>query len=286
MNASSIVALDIGGSKINVGKYQDNKIVCNHVSRFCASASAEVILQFIIDCIEQVSDQSMVAIAIGVPSIVDVESGTVFDAVNIEAWQTVELKSELEQHFSIPVYINNDVNCFVAGEHHSGVAKDYDDVVGLCLGTGFGVGFIFNNQLYMGQNCSAGELGGLSYLEKTIDDYCSGQFFLDNYGIGGDKLAESARQGDEKAKQAFVELGKHLAHAIKTILLVVDPQLIVLGGSVSISFDLFIDSLQQELVSFPYQRVIDNLKIVQSEQSNSALIGAAQLYLQHQMVRS
>jgi len=282
MNSTSIVALDIGGTNINIGRYKDKNIEINQVLAFCAQGSADEILTFIIDCIDKIKDNSTVAIAIGVPCIVDTESGTVYDAVNIESWQKVTLKSALAQHYQLPVYINNDVNCFTAGEHAVGAGKGYNDLIGLCLGTGFGVGFVLNNQLHTGNNCSAGELGSLRYLNSTIDDYCSGHFFKQHYQLDGATLAEKARAGDEEAKQAFVDLGKHLAHAITTLLLVVDPQLIVIGGSVAKSFDLFIEALWQELKTFPYQRVIERLNIVQSGNANSALIGAAELYLKHQ----
>jgi len=282
MNSTSIVALDIGGTKINIGRYKNKNIEINQVLAFCAQASADEILTFIIACIDKMKDDSTMAIAIGVPCIVDTESGTVYDAVNIESWQKVTLKSALQQHYQLPVYINNDVNCFTAGEHVVGAGQGYNDLIGLCLGTGFGVGFVLNNQLHAGNNCSAGELGSLRYLNSTIDDYCSGHFFKQHYQLDGAALAEKARAGDEEARQAFADLGKHLAHAITTLLLVVDPQLIVIGGSVAKSFDLFIDALWQELKTFPYQRVIERLNIVQSSNANSALIGAAELYLKHQ----
>ena len=191
----------------------------------------------------------------------------------------------LEQHFSKPVYINNDVNCFVVGESLSMQHQTYADMVGLCLGTGFGAGIVLNHQLYMGHNCCAGEAGSISYLEGTIDDYCSGQFFKEHYNQCGRDLAEQAEQGDIMAQQAFNEFGKHLAEAISNLLFIIDPQVIVIGGSVAHSFDLFIDALWERLKSFPYRRVIENLNIEKSTSSDSALLGAAHLYLHSPCVR-
>jgi glucokinase len=152
-------------------------------------------------------------------------------------------------------------------------------MVGLCLGTGIGAGIIFQHQLYTGANCCAGEVGSFSYLQGSIDDYCSGQFFNDNYGQCGSQLAIKARAGDEQALSAFVQFGQHVAEAISHLLLVIDPQLIVIGGSVAQSFDLFIEAVWQKLGDFPYQKVIENLKIEKSNQQDSALLGAAHLYL-------
>jgi len=281
---SSIVALDIGGTKITSGRYnysdaKDGVMEAVETLPFCAQGSANEILDFIITCIEKIQLDNMVAIAIGVPSIVDVEQGIVYEAVNIQAWQEVSLKKDLEAHFKLPVYINNDVNCFTVGEHLNGAGSGYKDIVGICLGTGFGAGIVSNNQLYAGHNCGAGEVGCINYLDATIDDYCSGQFFIKHYQECGADLATKARNGDTHAIAAFQAFGKHLANGITPILLILDPQVIVIGGSVAHSFDLFIDALWQELGSFPLKRVIDNLNIEQSKQRNSALIGAANLYL-------
>jgi glucokinase len=284
MSDSSIATLDIGGTKITSGRYnfsglQDGVMDGVETLPFCAQGSAKEILDFIITCIEKIQLDNMVAIAIGVPSIVDVEQGIVYETVNIESWQEVSLKNDLEAHFKLPVYINNDVNCFTVGEHLNGAGRGYKDIVGICLGTGFGAGIVSNNQLYAGHNCGAGEVGCINYLDATIDDYCSGQFFIKYYQECGADLAVKARNGDEDAIAAFHAFGKHLANGITPILLILDPQVIVIGGSVAHSFDLFIDTLWQELGSFPLKRVIDNLTIKRSTQSNSALIGAAHLYL-------
>ncbi|MEW6989891.1 ROK family protein [Colwelliaceae bacterium 6441] len=280
MNSSSIVTLDIGGTTINAGRYQNGNIEVSQLFNFSAQENEAEILQFIIDCIDQVKKENTVGIAIGVPSIVDIKLGIVFDAVNIPAWKKYQLKEALFAHYGCDIYINNDVNCFVAGESAFGAGKTFEDVVGVCLGTGFGSGFFINNQLFAGHNCCAGEVGGISYLDATIDDYCSGQFFLRHYQTSGAALSTQAKNGDKAAILAFETFGQHLAKAISHILFVIDPQIIVIGGSVAKSYHLFIDALWQELENFPYQVVIKNLNIVPSELENSALLGAAHLYLQ------
>lgn len=279
MSFPSIVTLDIGGTKINAGRYVNGVIEDSRSFKFCANANLENIEAFIIHCIDTFFIQNTIGIAIGVPCIVDTQLGVVYDAVNIPAWKEFDLKSRLEQHYKVEVYVNNDVNCFTAGEHKFGAGKGYNDIVGLCLGTGVGSGFIIQNQLYQGQNCSAGEVGEISYLNSTIDDYCSGRFFELQYGVNGAELALSARAGDTLAIAAFEQFGQHLAHAIAHLLLIIDPQVIVIGGSVSHSFDLFIEAVWKGLKTFPYQKVIKNLTISPSNQHDSALLGAAHLHL-------
>lgn len=279
MNSTSIVTLDIGGTTINAGRFQNGVIAESNVRSFAAHKDEASILAFIIFCIDSVKNDSTNAIAIGVPCILDIEQGVVFDAINIPAWQQYHLKAALSSNYQCDIYINNDVNCFVAGEHAFGGAQPYQDVVGICLGTGFGSGYIINQQLYAGQNCSAGEVGGIRYLNGTIDDYCSGKFFTEHYQMTGAELAKLAAQNESKALEAFEQFGAHLAQAISTILFVLDPQVIVIGGSVAQSYHLFIEALWRSLANFPYKRVTNNLTIIKSDLENAALLGAAQLYL-------
>lgn len=272
-----IIALDIGGTNINAGKIIDGKVIRSCKFPFSAHQGLEEIMQFICNCIDTVRSPIFEGIAIGVPCIVN--NGTVFNAVNIPAWKNYDLQDALEQRFNVPVYINNDVNCFAQGAYLFRKNENITNMSAICLGTGIGAGFIIERKLYTGNNCSAGEIGSIEYLTGTFDDYCSGSFFSNHYGISGEALAEKARKGDQKAKDAFIVFGKNLAKAIIFLLLTVDTQLIVLGGSVAHSFDLFIDTVWDELTYCSNQNIITNLKIEKNTAKNCALIGAAFLFL-------
>lgn len=280
MNQFSIIVLDLGGTKLNIGRYRGGKIERSIIYPFDNTLSVDSSIDFLSQCIHELKQADTQGIAIGVPSIVDVKKGIVFNAVNIKSWREVPLKSLLEARFNLPVYVNNDVNCFTKGEHLSGSGQGYQDLVGLCLGTGLGAGIILQNNLYHGANCCAGEIGGVRYLDGTLDDYCSGTFFRKHFSQCGSLVAEQARQGDQKALAVFEQFGAHVAFAIKHLLLMIDPQLIVLGGSVTQSFDLFIESVWQNLADFPYQNVVEKLVIEKGQQQNSALLGAAQLFIE------
>jgi glucokinase len=282
MKKISIVTIDLGGTKINLGLYRSGVIEQNIHKPFDARMSVKESIIFIKNCIDEIRSDDTKAIAIGVPSIVDVKQGVVFNAVNIKSWKKVMLKDDLQALTDLPVYVNNDVNCFVKGEHMLKVREGIQDMVGLCLGTGLGSGVILQNRLYEGRNGCAGEVGGIKYLTSTFDHYCSGKFFKAHSQECGSVLADKARSGDAEAMEVFEQFGQHLAEAIRNVLLIIDPQLIVLGGSVAKSFDLFIDSLTRNLADFPYQNVINNLVIEQSNQADSALLGAANLYLDSQ----
>ena len=84
-------------------------------------------------------------IGIGVPSVVDAARGIVYNVVGIPSWREVYLKDLLEKRFGVPVYVNNDCNCFALGVSRFGEASAYSDVVCVALGTGVGAGIVIGS---------------------------------------------------------------------------------------------------------------------------------------------
>ncbi|MBC8491251.1 MAG: ROK family protein, partial [Candidatus Marinimicrobia bacterium] len=173
----TIIGVDLGGTKIQVGRIRQNKIEQEFYRPISADEEEEIVLTEVIEAIEQVYTKDVDSIGVGVPGIVDVERGIVYDIVNIPSWKEVFLKDRLEARFDCPVYVNNDANCFVLGEKYFGKARSFANIVGITLGTGFGAGIIINNHLYVGKNCGAGEFGMVSYNDRNYEYYCSSQFF-------------------------------------------------------------------------------------------------------------
>jgi glucokinase len=279
-NNSSIAAVDLGGTKILAGKIQNNTVAARAVRPVPATDSDEIVLQEIIIALRTVYGPDVAAIGIGVPSVVDVERGIVYAVQNIPSWEEVHLKDRLEKEFHIPVYVNNDANCFALGEYHYGKGRNYKDMVGMVLGTGLGAGIIIDGRLYNGSNCGAGEIGTIPYKGEMIESFASGQFFSRTCGVSGEIVFQRANSGDPAAIRAYEEYGRELAFAIQVALYAYDPEIIVLGGSVSKAFRLFEKSMRQELESsFAYQHALKRLVIEPSELPDVALFGAAGLHL-------
>lgn len=273
----SNIGIDLGGTSLNIGRVSAGKIQQQMLYSYDAKRSEKDIINFVIDSIESVIDSSVTNIGIGVPSVVDTAKGVVFEAANIPAWKEVPLKAIIEDHFHIPVAVNNDVNCFVLGEHSSGVAKGLDNVVGVCLGTGLGVGLVINGQLYAGNTCGAGELGEISYKNGILEHYCSGQFFKRLYATEGEVVFAAASAGDAKALAILHELGCHIGHAISTCLLAYDPQMVVLGGSVAKAHLYFMAGVRETLRDFPFPTMLERCRIEVSQTEHVAVLGAAAL---------
>lgn len=273
-----VIGIDIGGTKVHIGLVQHGEVIKEVRLSTSANAPKEQILDEIVDGVAQVLTPDVEGIGIGVPGLVDEERGIVHNVQNIPSWREVNLRGHLEEYFRIPVFVTNDANAFAAGEKIYGKGKAYNNIAGITLGTGFGTGIIIDNSLYSGKFSSAGEFGGIPYLDQTLEDYCSGKFFLNKYGMPGAKVQKLAEEGDQRALDILNEYGHHLGNGIKIILYAISPEAIILGGSVCSCFPYFKGAMEKSIASFPFKPVTDQLVIKCSSIGNSAILGAAALF--------
>lgn len=239
--------------------------------------SEEVILGEIIKAINSVFTNDVVGIGVGVPSLVDVKNGIVINPTNIPSWHRVHLKDILEEQFNIPVYINNDANCFALGEKYFGVAKNYENIAGITISTGFGVGIIIDGKLYSGRNAGAGEFCSIPYKDHDYEYYCSTQYFEEKYGIKHDILLARARNKDKIALVIYELFGADLGNAIKTIMYALDPDAIVIGGPLSDAYEFYKTSMLKTVNTFIYRETLRNIKILKSNEPYIPVYGAAAL---------
>ncbi len=274
-----ILGVDLGGTNIRAGMVEGEKISELQVASTPSEEPQEVVLEALSEVISRFNLSGVEAIGIGVPSVVDVEKGIVYNVTNIKSWIAVPLKSWLEKRFGVPVFVNNDANCFAAGEKYFGKAKDVADVAAVAIGTGVGTGLIVRDKLYEGRNCGAGEIANLPYLAHNYEYYCSGQFFKDEHRTSGKKLVEDASGGDPEALGIFNDFGWHFGKFLQAVLYAYDPAMVVLGGSVSKSYDLFKDSMYRSLHDgFIFPGSLDNLRIELSVIDHISVYGAASLF--------
>jgi glucokinase len=280
MTDKKVIGIDLGATNIRGAIVTGDTLGTIRSQRIHSDGTVEEVLKDITDVIDHLieKDKEMAAIGIGVPSVVDVEEGIVYDVQYIPSWKEVPLKKFLETKYAKPVFVNNDANCFAVGEYHFGKAKGVSSMVGLTIGTGLGGGIIINNKLFPGYNCGAGEFGLLPYKDNILEYYCSGSFFRNVYGLDGVEVFEAAKKGDPRALELYIQLGAHVGQAIKAVMYTYDPELILLGGSVGQAFDLFKAAMWMEVKTLAYGKSAERIRIEVSELQNSGILGAAALY--------
>lgn len=272
-----LIGVDLGGTKVRAGVAVQGAIQNQTQQLFKSKGSQEETLAQLIDLIRSLMSPNVQGIGLGVPSVIDVEKGIVYNVVNIPSWERVPLKDILEEEFSVPVAVNNDVNCFALGEHRFGLLKGFSSAVGITVGTGLGSGIIIRDDLFEGSNCGAGEVGLLSYREHNIEYYASGNFFEAFHGVTAVVAHDRAVAGDPEALGWWEEFGRHMGQAIKSVIYAYDPQAIAIGGSVSKAFRFFQRQMFQSLQEFTFPESIKRLKILQSVNEDITLLGAAAL---------
>jgi glucokinase len=278
VSAAAVVGIDLGGTNVRAGLVADGRLRDVRSVPVRSRGTMEDVLEDVFGAVDAVMRDEVAGIGAGVPSVIDLKTGTVYDVQNIPSWTKVPLKARLEERYRRPASVNNDANAFAAGEKHFGKIRPYDSAVGLIVGTGLGAGIIANGRLYSGVNCGAGEFGMLPYLDRNFEAYASGQFFERVHGTTGRELAAAAERGDPRALGIFAEFGRHVGEAVKAICYAVDPEIIVLGGSVSKSYRFFRSALREAFQTYAYSIARERLKIEVSETENIALLGAAALY--------
>lgn len=275
---TKVIGIDLGATNIRGAVVTGGNLSDIVSARIHSDGSVEDVLNDIYQLVDSLIDDSIKAIGIGVPSVVDVKEGIVYDVQYIPSWVEVPLKKYMEARYHIPVFVNNDANCFAVGEYHFGKGSGVDSIIGLTIGTGLGAGVIINSKLYAGYNCGAGEFGLFNYLDNILEFYCSGSFFQNVHGLNGVEVFEDAKKGDIKAINLYRELGTHIGHAIKMVMYAYDPELIILGGSVSQAYDLFKENMWKEVKTFAYTKSAERIRIQVSALKNSGILGAAALY--------
>ena len=271
------IGVDLGGTNIRCGLVENGNVV-KRLSEPCRSDQPEnEVIEQIKGLIRQLINPSVKGIGIGVPSVVDIQKGVVYNVQNIPSWKEVYLKDILEAEFGIPVYVNNDANCFALGEQRCGTGKPYRNVIGVTLGTGVGAGLIINDQLFCGSNTGAGEIGCLPYLEHTLEFYCGSAFFVEFYNTTGKEAMQLAQNGDAKGLKIWEDFGKHMGVLVKIILYAYDPDAIIFGGSIANAYSFFERAMRKEMETFDYPETIKKIQILISTSDEISLLGAAAL---------
>ena len=273
------LGIDIGGTNISFGLVEDGKVTKGFsVPSFSHEATLEETLDYLSAQIHKLIVPSVEKIGIGVPSVVDVKRGIVYDTQNIPSWREVPLKEYLEERFHVPVAVNNDANCYALGVYGTYPADAKPEtLVAITLGTGVGLGIVSEGKLFCGSNCGAGELGCLPYRDSILEDYCSKKYFT-GAGWSGKEAYQAAEAGNSDALLLLEEFGRHLGAMVTTVMYAYDPDRIALAGGIANNYPFFCQAMEEYVrANFPYRKALERLEIDVCTDGNLPVVGAALL---------
>lgn len=294
MEEKTVAGIDFGGTKIKFGvitasgKFLGETLILPTESHRPGNEivgtmieGVEHVLQNLGLAMEQIS-----GIGIGSPGPLDLKHGIILNPPNLPTLHHYPLKQTLETYFSLPVAVNNDGNCFVLGEACYGSAQNVSLVLGVTLGTGFGCGIVMNRKIFEGATGTAAEVWCSPYLDRNFEEYGSGRTIKRIYQQITEQELEArevfnlAQQGDEDAIAAWLEFGVHLGRILAIMTNLLDPDVIVVGGSVSKAWDFFNQSLLENLHKNINQAPQEHVQVVRASLGDDAgLLGAAALLL-------
>ncbi|MDG5800753.1 ROK family protein [Marinilabiliaceae bacterium ANBcel2] len=277
-SSKPVIGAFLAGKVLKAGRVNNNKVEASVSYEIDNYGTEEYVLNNVIKAIDEVFIPEVGGIGVGVPSMVEVNQGIVYNAENIPSWRKIYLGDLLKSHFNRDVYVNNDANCFAIGEKYYGKGWKYNNMVGIVAGVGLGVGIIADNKLYSGANCGAGEFGYISYRDHNHEYYCTSGYFDIKYGMKVSTLFNRVKKQDKIAMAILEQYGIDFGNFIKTILYAVDPEFIVIGGPLASFYPYFEESMWKVIKKFPFEKTIEKLSIEVSSNFDVEIQGAAALY--------
>lgn len=275
------IGVDIGGTKMNAVLFDGTKVLADYTLATPKDTLEHflIMLNALIEPLLDKARQNKVivkGVGIGIAATLDYQEGKVLTAPNIPLLNNQRLLALAENRLDLPIKLDNDANCFIRAEAKIGAGKKYKNIFGLTIGTGIGGAWWFNNGIYLGAHGGAGEPGWM------VIDYQNGIRLEEAYHKLAQNnpatMAEEAYRGDILAEKSYQEFGHCLGIALANVVNIIDPEIIILGGAVVESSDLFLSKAKKTMRDFIHSKIAKKIKIVKSSLGEQAgAIGAGML---------
>ncbi|MBR5287676.1 MAG: ROK family protein [Clostridia bacterium] len=279
-----IAGIDIGGTSIKAGIFEDDQLL-HKASAKTPFANPDGVVSAIARMIDGWDVQS---IGVGTAGSVEFLHDTVC-ASNL-GWTNVKLKSLLEQHLGIPVFVDNDAQAALLAEWKNGACKGAQCALYLTLGTGIGGAMLINGKPFRGRNNLGAEFGHTIVRMNGPKCGCGRRGCFEYYAsaTGLRRLADgrpvrdiidAAIAGDPCMSRVFNQYVRDLCIGLNNLIMIFDPEIIVLGGGVSGAGSFLADKCQKELRRI-FSRTTDPLLCeirIATQKNDAGIIGAAML---------
>jgi glucokinase len=283
-----VIGVDVGGTKILAGVVDERGNVEHRRERETPLDSQDALIAQVQAAAEELLDESIGAVGIGLPSRIDSRTGYVDGSVNIPLGE-VPLRNVMEERFLRPVELENDGNAAALAEFHVGAGREARTLVMLTLGTGVGGGVVIDEKLLR----DGGELGHvvIEYDGVPCQGFCTGRGHLEAYASGtaatklareefgpavdAHRLVRLAAEGDAKAVEILAGIGHRLGAAIGSFVNIFRPDVVIVGGGFAAAGDFVLVPAEETMRREALPPARDRARIARGELGTAAgVIGA------------
>lgn len=297
--AQRLIGVDVGGTKVAVAAL-DGTTLLEPAREPTDTTSAEALVAQLVAAVRAAGDAAAVGVA--VPSVVDWDTGRIRSSVNIPL-QDVPLREVLRAELGIPVYVDNDATCAALAEAYGDDgALVAHHLVMFTVGTGVGGGIVIGGRVYRGATGAAAEIGHTlvgADLSRApfhhIDDFpqpgslesiASGTALNEiaaEQGLTAGRVIDAARDGNPAALAAIELLGRRLGVGIANAINTFDPDLVVVGGGVSVAGELLLAPAREEAGRYRLTGVGTRTEIRRARYGPHAGVRGAALLAGHEL---
>jgi len=305
------VGIDIGGTKIAGALVSDTGAILRELKVPTPATDSDALLQAVIEMINDLrTGQEVDSVGVACAGFIDAERSIVVYSPNL-SWRNEPLKAKLEEKLGLPVFIENDANAAGWAEYRFGAGRGSKHMLMLTVGTGVGGSIVANGELFRGGFGIGAELGHMRFIADGKLCGCGQKGCLEQYGSGtallnsakelvasgvssasrlrelagaageltGTEVYQAIQEGDEAALGLLAELGTNLGVAIASLVAILDPEVVVIGGGVSAAGELLLAPIRKAyLEHLPARGFRPELRLLAAELVNDAgVVGAADL---------
>lgn len=307
-----VFAADLGGTHLRVAIVDRNgKLYCRKMQSTPQAEKPTEIVRALIDAVNageataRAQGGAITAVSVVVPGTVNVADGVVVKAPNVPCLDGFRLAAALESELEWPVILENDANAAAIGELWRGAGQGYRTLICVTLGTGVGGGIILDGKLWRGVDGSAAEIGHIGVDPFAgVPCMCGSRGCLEVYAsataivrmtrearprypnsilhntedLTSQKVYQAGKEGDELAIEVFRRMGVYLGIGLASLINVLNPEIVVIGGGLSNGWDLFEKHMHQQVFERAFPIPARRVKIVRAQCGDDAgLLGAAKL---------